>query len=378
MEGAIKERAECLHRMAEIEIARHAEREPLLGAALDGSLATGAVWPTSDLDFTIVPEPGRLRRDWVEWGERDGIPWHKHVSLRRTLLELMEGYPDSFACRAEGEFNLDANWLLDGMAVMEVVHDPTGLLAEVKAFVSERRFAADVWDRRRAAFLAEMRRVLSSAQESREKGEPAAALDARGGGAGFSSLAAQVWLEGARRIYSGKEQDGAFAEAARKAGRPEAHALYRTVLEADPRRAEAASPLLHAFGEAAAAFFEGAGALAQADHPIREESRINAAWTRHLARTLSISPRMGHPAGTYQRLGMLRWWAVDLPERWVPRFHEAEIPGADDLEAQAAALNRRLEQIEAALYGEAPKETRAESVLQAAERLLDVTESAVR
>ena len=50
-----EERAARLKRIAGVEIERHREAHGLLGAALEGSLATGAVWASSDVDFTIVP-----------------------------------------------------------------------------------------------------------------------------------------------------------------------------------------------------------------------------------------------------------------------------------------------------------------------------------
>jgi hypothetical protein len=166
-----------LRRLAAVEIARHREREVLLGAALDGSLATGAVWPTSDLDFTVVPRAGGEREHGVEWGQRQGIVWHKHRTCPRVLRDLIEGYPESFIGSADQEFNLDANWLLDGLAVMEVLEDPEGLLAETKAFVAARRFAPEVWEGRRGALLKELRRQREVAWDALERGEPEAAYE---------------------------------------------------------------------------------------------------------------------------------------------------------------------------------------------------------
>src|SRR5205807_6575099 len=111
-------RAARLRRIAAVEIARHREAQGFLGAALEGSLATGAVWPTSDVDFTVVPRPGYSKEHLIEWeqreglpflkehaderihidvcGQREGIPWHKHITDHRALLDLVEGYPTSF------------------------------------------------------------------------------------------------------------------------------------------------------------------------------------------------------------------------------------------------------------------------------------------
>ena len=59
LERQTRRRAEQLRRIAQEEVGRHRERHGYRAAALDGSLASGALWPSSDLDFTLVPLPGR-------------------------------------------------------------------------------------------------------------------------------------------------------------------------------------------------------------------------------------------------------------------------------------------------------------------------------
>src|SRR5947209_19518867 len=147
-----------LRRIAAVEIARHREAQGFLGAALEGSLATGAVWPTSDVDFTIVPLPEHSPEHLIEWeqrealsfpkefadqrlhidvcGEREGISWHKHLTDARALQNMVEGYPASFIRPVEGPFDPAASWFLDGLAVMEMVEDPHGLLAATQDFVA--------------------------------------------------------------------------------------------------------------------------------------------------------------------------------------------------------------------------------------------------
>src|SRR5687767_11206159 len=114
IDSSTEARAARLRRIAAVEIARHRDAHGFLGAALEGSLATGAVWPTSDLDFTIVPCPEASPPSLIEWeqqealpflkvhpdrrlhidvcGQREGIPWHKHLTDHRALRDLIEGY----------------------------------------------------------------------------------------------------------------------------------------------------------------------------------------------------------------------------------------------------------------------------------------------
>src|SRR5438445_13632044 len=67
IDASAEVRAERLRRIAAVEITRHREAQGFLGAALEGSLATDAVWPTSDLDFTIVPCPDASKEHLIEW-----------------------------------------------------------------------------------------------------------------------------------------------------------------------------------------------------------------------------------------------------------------------------------------------------------------------
>jgi hypothetical protein len=184
---SLKARVARLRQIAAAEMARHRDALGFLGAALDGSLATGAVWPSSDTDFTVVPRPEHSQEQLVAWeqrealpflrehpggrlridvcGEREGIPWHKHLTEYRALVDLVEGYPQSFIRPAEGPFQPGSHWFLDGVATMEVVEDPEGWLAETRRFVWARRFAPVVWEGRRAALLQELRRQLELARE---------------------------------------------------------------------------------------------------------------------------------------------------------------------------------------------------------------------
>jgi hypothetical protein len=377
MDRSTLARAARLRRIAAVEIARHREKNGLLGAALDGSLATGALWPTSDLDFTVVPRPEKESQNDVEWGQRNGIIWHKHVTGRQILLDLVEGFPDSFIRPADQEFDLDANWLLDGLAVMEVVEDSGGLLAETKAFVAARRFAPQVWEGRRAALLNELRRQRDLARDALDRGEPEEAYSQLSRPTGLAVVAGQLWLEAAHRIYSSKEQDGLLAEVTRAAGCPEAHALYHAALGVHRGRAEAAVPLVLDLGQCGVGFFRRLG-----DVPLTYRWRhghlpVWTAWIRHLAATLALAPHRGHPADIYQRWKALRYWTTRAPGEIVKEMQEKGAPGLKELEAQAAEAVRLSEALRETLLGPVPAAERAQTALAAAERLVEMTARAL-
>jgi hypothetical protein len=373
---AARERALHLRRLAALEITHHRETEGLRGAALDGSLAMGAVWPSSDLDFMIVPLAEAERQQGVVWGEREGIVWHKHFNGAQLLRELVDGYPGSFIRPAEGPYGPDANWLLDGLVVMEIAEDPEGLLAETKEFVTARRFAGEVWKGRRTALLQELRRVRDEARGALEKGEAGAAYAMMGKLTGFAALAGQIWLEAAHRIYSSKEQDGTLAEITRAAGHADAHDLYRSSLAVDPERAAEASPLLLDLGDWGAAFYDALGAQVPEDAR-RASGPVLAAWVRHLSHTLSLAPSMGHPAYLYQRLETLRYWVAERPAELLTRLRAQTAPELGTLETANSRLALLLEEVEDLLLGTTSPEVRAAESLAAADALLELTERAV-
>lgn len=397
IDASAEARAARLRRIAALEIARHRDAQGYLGAALDGSLATGAVWPTSDADFTVVPRPehseahlaawerteavpfikeradGRIRIDVC--GERDGIPWHKHLTDRRILLDLVAEYPSSFIRPAVGVFDPRATWFLDGLSVMEVVDDAEGLLAETRVFVAARRFTSEVWEGRRAGLLRELRRKRDLACEVWERGEADAAYRILSGESGFAAVAAQLWLERARRIVSNKEQDGRLAEVAETAGCPEVHALYRRVLAVEPERAQAAAPLLLRLAERAVPFYRRLGSQPPDEPDRRRETRVWGAYVAHLVGTLGLAPGQGHPAHVYPSLGPLRRWAIEYPERLVEALLETGAPGAESLKRRAAEFARLAEQIRTLLLDPERAIERAQSGLAAADRLLELTEA---
>jgi hypothetical protein len=390
-------RAAQLRQIAAVEIARHREGQGFLGAALEGSLATGAVWPSSDVDFTIVPRPEHSTEQLVEWeqqvalpfvkehadqrlhvdvcGQQEGVPWHKHLTDHRALRDLLEGYPMSFIRPAEGPFNPGTHWYLDGLAVMQVVDDPEGLLAETQSFVASHRFAAEVWEGRRLALLLELRRILDLAHEALERGEAEAVYQHLSGDTGFAAVAAQLWMDGAQRLCSTKEQDGRLAEVTAAAGCPEVHALYRLTLAVEPERVQAVVPLLRRWGERATSLYQLIGTLSPEGSQTCLEATVWGAYVSHLAGTLSLAPGRGHPAYVYQSLGSISFWATGYPGRWIGELRQKEVSGVETLSQHAAEVAGLAEQIRTTLLDSLRATDRARSCLAAAEKLLQVTQA---
>jgi hypothetical protein len=374
MDSASQERSQLLRRLADIEIARHREAEGCFAAALDGSLATGAVWPSSDLDFTIIPPPGTLKRHWVEWGVTDRIIWHKHITYRKALTELMEGYPRSFIQAAEGEFSQDANWFLDGLAVMEVIEDSEGFLAGVKGFVAERRFAPEVWKGRREALLRELHRLLKVAETAFLQGDGEGAYRELSGRTGLAAIAAQLWLEASKRIYSSKEQDGLLSCVTRERGRPEIHDLYRQVLGVEEDRVTVVLPILEVLGREALGLYQEMQRLTLEDHPLFNEVAVNEAYTRQQLETFLLAPTKGHPGFVYQNLMSFLFWANNLACQTALQYRDAEVPGSESFAEREERVRQLAEELKAALYATRSANERATASLTAARELARITE----
>jgi len=199
--------------------------------AFDGSLATGRVWPSSDVDVTVLLPHGE---DWdVQWLLRGDIVVHMHLTPAGVLERLQRGYPDSFIQTAAGDWFLDPTWFLDGLATMRPVHDPDGRLAEVSEFVRARRFAAEVVVPRRKLLLEQSAKWREAAEIALRNHQHLAAdwslsvaVDAL----------AFAWLEAAGRTASHKELDPELAEVCSGFGRPDAHALFRAASGASQLR----------------------------------------------------------------------------------------------------------------------------------------------
>jgi hypothetical protein len=217
--------------------------------------------------------------------------------------------------------------------------------------VAAHRFAADVWEGRRAALLRELRRQRDLAREAMERGEVDAAHERLSSETGVAAVAAQLWLEGAQQICSGKEQDGRLAEVTRAAGCPEAHALYRLVLAVEPERAAAAAPLLLRLGEQAVALYHSMGTLPPEEPERRREGLVWGAYVAHLTGTLSLAPGLGHPAHLYQSLRSIGFWAIEYPARVIAELREKGVSGVEALDRSAAEVSALAAQIRTILLG---------------------------
>jgi hypothetical protein len=281
----------------------------------------------------------------------------------------------SFIGPAEGPFNPGAHWFLDGLAVMEVVDDPEGLLGETRQFVVTGRFTPEVWAGRRSALLQELRRQRDLAHEAMERGEADAAYQLLSSDTGFAAVAAQLWLERARRITSGKEQDGRLAEVTGAAGCPEAHALYRRTLGVEPERAQAVVPLLLHLGERATMLYQLMGSMPPQDTERRRDATVWGAYVSHLAGTLSLAPGRGHPASVYQSLAPILYWATEYPGRVTGELREKDVPSMETLDQHAAEVANLAEQIHTLLLAPLQVNNRTRACLAAADQLLALTEA---
>jgi hypothetical protein len=195
------------------------------------------------------------------------------------------------------------------------------------------------------------------------------------GDAGFAAVAAQLWLEGAGRIASSKEQDGRLARVARAAGCPEAHALYRRALGVEPARARAVVPLLRRLDEKAAVVYRLLATLPPEEPSRRLESRVWGAYLSHLIGTLALVPGRGHPAYLYQSLQAIRHWTTEYPAwKIIPLRRENEA-GAEHLSRRADELADLAERIRTVLLDPARATDRAQACLTAADQLLHLTET---
>jgi hypothetical protein len=211
-----------LHRLAHDELAASLAAGGIDATAMDGSLSSGRLWPSSDLDLTVVPSTGT---EWgVEWGVREGVVVHKHLNRWPVLQRLRDGYPESFIEAASSDWMRDANWMLDGVASIQPVHDPEGRLQAMSGFFRAHRFAPEVVLPRRPLLLARADAFAAEAAQAFEGGDPLAGESVLEIGLEAVAL---VWLEAAERIISLKELDPALADACAALGAPEAHSLFR-------------------------------------------------------------------------------------------------------------------------------------------------------
>lgn len=230
---SLQEHIQKLHRIAHQMIADRMQTEELIGAALDGSSATGRIWETSDVDFSIFPVRSQHEQS-VEWRVYEDMLAHVHVTSKKSTDSLIENYPHSFIESAKsGNFTSDPTWFLDGLSIMSIVHDPTGYLGEIKKFVATHRFAPEVLKERLRLMMGYVNKKLAEAGKMLTNEDYDSFLRLLYNGSGLACSMAHIWLEAHSRIYSGKEQDLQLGEVAQEAKLPEVHELYRAILGVD-------------------------------------------------------------------------------------------------------------------------------------------------
>ena len=136
-----------LRRIAEAEVTALVASGEVSAVGLTGSLSTGRLWPSSDLDMLITTEKPVENR--FRWTVRDGVVNHGCLVNWAGVEAFRDRYPESFTDLTADEYAMDSVWALDGMVAMEVRHDPTGRLRAVRDFVAKRRFDPEVVGMRR-------------------------------------------------------------------------------------------------------------------------------------------------------------------------------------------------------------------------------------
>lgn len=188
---------------------------------LTGSASSGRLWPSSDLDLLFMSE--RITERWFRWTSRDGIILHGVVTPWKELEDFRELYPGRMIDTATWGWILDATWQMDGLVGMRILHDPSGRLEAMQAFMAAHRFAPEVVAPRRPLLLARAR------AEHRKSLD---ALDSHPREAHrlhhhVIDILGVIWLEAGRRITSHKELDATLGEIGPALGIPDLQVLFR-------------------------------------------------------------------------------------------------------------------------------------------------------
>ena len=278
--------------LAERELSEALEAGGIAATAVDGSLGSGKLWPSSDLDLTVVPDEGP---EWgVEWGVRNGIVVHKHLNRWPLLERLQRDFPRSFVDTAAGDWVRDPTWLLDGLATLRPVHDPDGRLQAFADWVRAHRFAPEVVLPRRPLFLRRAVKLRNEVAQAFETGDET-------GGAWWTELASEslalIWLEADGRIVSTKEIDPELAAACANIGADgDTHALFRQAAGVGTLTDDRLRDITAAFERLLRAFSDRLDLLI-ADYPTGQQERDFAlarlAYYRHRVWSALHAPERG-------------------------------------------------------------------------------------
>lgn len=268
-----------LRRIAEAEAAVLVASGEVSAVGLTGSLSTGRLWPSSDLDMLITTEKPVENR--FRWTVREGVVNHGCLVNWASVEAFRDRYPESFVDLTADEYAMDSVWALDGMVAMEVMHDPTGRLGAVKDFVAQRRFDPEVVRMRRPLLLARARKELT-ALGTALAGNPAD--EARWHYRKPVDLLAVVWLEKAGLVVSHKEIDPNLGDIGAATGNQGFRDLFRRaegVAHLAVKREETAGVFdayLRLYSPALAAVLESPGGGRFADDPY---AAANCVYLRH-------------------------------------------------------------------------------------------------
>lgn len=279
--------------LAHQELAEAFAAGGVAATAVDGSLGSGKLWPSSDLDLTVVPEGDGP--EWgVQWRVRNGLVVHKHLN-RWTLLErLRRDFPQSFIDTAAGNWVRDPTWLLDGLAVLRPVHDSDGRLQAFADWMHAHRFAPEVVAGRRPL-------LLRRAQSQRDRAADAFASGDTTQAASHLELATEalalIYLEADQRIVSSKLIDPELAHACDNLGfHTGTHVLFRQTVGVSGLTSTDLAIICAAFAHLLRAFSDWLDPLVSAyptGHPQRDLALARLAYYRHHAWSALYAPEHG-------------------------------------------------------------------------------------
>ncbi len=306
---------------------------------LTGSLSTGRLWPSSDLDILLPSD--LVSRHRFRWTVREGVVIHGVLTPWEPLEALRTGYPDSFINTAKGEWILDAVWALDGLLQMVPLHDPEGRLAALRAFAREHRFASEVVEPRRPLLLDVARRGCEGAAARIKEGKPEWARWSYR--QGFEALGF-LWLEAGRRITSHKELDPVLGEIGVALGEPGLQQAFRRTagVEGCPERGPA---IRDAFAELLRLYSPALDSLLKAGEPANRTLAVELpdfVYARHQILSVAYAVPRGcwlHLAGLAELLDEAG--VAEINFAWLARAAaRTGAPGIPEERALLAARDR--------------------------------------
>ncbi|MEK7767378.1 MAG: hypothetical protein AAB368_14200 [bacterium] len=210
-----------LRRVADAEATAAVAAGTADAVGLTGSASSGRVWPSSDLDILFMSD--RITERWFRYTVRDGIVLHGIVTPWPELEAFRELYPSRMIESATWERILNATWAMDGLVAMNILHDSSGRLQAMQAFMAKHRFAPDVVVPRRPLLLARARAEHRKSLDALDNNpREAHRLHHQ-----VIDLLGVIWLEAGRRISSHKELDTTLGAVGLALGVTQLQELFR-------------------------------------------------------------------------------------------------------------------------------------------------------